>query len=74
MTGPDDKQAMKRYYILSILRLCGAIILTVGLAVIANGFQGWPIETGYLLFAIGAFTFILLPALLAKKWKSPPEK
>jgi hypothetical protein len=74
MINDDNPLAIKRYYIISGLRLCGAIILAVGLAVIANNFRSWPIELGYLLFAIGAFFFIVMPVMLARKWKSPPEQ
>ncbi len=74
MINDENPLAIKRYYIISGLRLCGAIILAVGLAIIANNFRGWPIELGYLLFAIGTLFFIVLPVTLARKWKSPPEQ
>jgi hypothetical protein len=70
----QDKKALARYLIISALRLIGAILIAMGLAIIANGWMDLPILVGYILFAIGVYDFIAVPVILSRKWKSPPEK
>ena len=74
MTAEDEKKAQQRFLVLNLVRITGAIILVVGLAVIGNGLFGWPKAVGYLLFLVGVADFLLVPLLLAKRWKSPPEQ
>lgn len=69
----NDAKARNRYLIISVARLSGAVLLAIGLAIIANGFMDLPIELGYALFAIGVFEFIALPVLLSRRWKSPEQ-
>ena len=77
MTPTDDKareetQAQYRFLVINLCRITGAIMLVVGLAVIARQAFGLPIAAGYVLFLIGMFAFLLVPLFLAKKWKSKP--
>ncbi len=71
MNTEEVTRARKRHFMISIARFCGAVLLTVGLAVIANGFMRLPIEAGYLMFAVGIFVFIGLPVILSRRWKMP---
>jgi hypothetical protein len=73
MNSDKDKQARSRYGVISALRLCGAVMLAVGLAIIANNFMGLPIEMGYVLFAVGVFSFIVMPVLLSRRWRTPEQ-
>jgi hypothetical protein len=73
-TANEDAIARKRFAILSAVRLSGAIMLAIGLAIIANGFMDLPIEAGYAVFAVGVFDFIAMPVILSRKWKSPAGK
>lgn len=78
MTLPDDKareetQAQYRFLVINLCRISGAIMLVIGLAVIAREAFGLPKAAGYILFFIGIFDFLLVPVLLAKRWKSKPE-
>jgi hypothetical protein len=78
MTPVDDKtraetQAQYRFLVINLCRITGAIMLVVGLAVIAREAFGLPKAAGYLLFLIGIFDFLLVPVFLAKRWKSKPE-
>ena len=73
MTPFEETKAQQRFLILNFVRIAGAIMLVIGLAVIGNGLFGLPIRVGYALFLIGIAAFILVPLLLAKKWKSPPN-
>lgn len=77
MTAIDPKVAEEtrtqyRFLVLNLCRLTGAVMLVIGLAVIAREAFGLPKAAGYLLFVVGMIDFILVPVLLAKRWKSKP--
>ena len=73
MTPEEETKAQQRFLVLNFIRISGAIMLVLGLAVIGNGLFGLPDAAGYALFAVGIADFILVPLLLAKKWKSPAD-
>ena len=78
MTPMDDKaraevQAQYRFLVINLCRITGAIMLVVGLAVIAREAFGLPKAAGYLLFLVGMLDFLLVPVLLSKRWKSKPD-
>lgn len=78
MTPIDDKaraemQAQYRFLVINLCRIIGAILLVLGLAVIAREAFGIPKATGYLLFLIGMLNFLLVPVFLSKRWKSKPD-
>ena len=73
MTPEEETKAQQRFLVLNLVRLVGAIMLVIGLAVIANGTFGLPSAAGYVLFLIGMLEFMLVPLLLAKRWKSPKD-
>ncbi len=68
----SEDQARARFITLGVVRLSGAVMAAFGLTVIA-GKLAMPIEAGYLLFALGLFEALFMPAILARKWKSPPN-
>lgn len=69
----EETRAQYRFLVLNLCRITGALMLVVGLAVIAREAFGLPKAAGYLLFVVGMIDFILVPYILAKKWKSKPE-
>ena len=73
MTPEEETKTQQRFLVLNFIRISGAIMLVIGLAVIGNGLFGLPVAAGYALFAVGIADFILVPLLLAKKWKSPAD-
>jgi hypothetical protein len=78
MTPIDDKaraeiKAQYRFLVINLCRILGAIMLVVGLAVIAREAFGIPKAAGYLLFVFGMLNFLLLPVFLSKRWKSKPD-
>jgi hypothetical protein len=73
MTPEEEAKASARLLVINAARLAGAIMIAVGLGVIVNGFADLPIEIGYFLFAVGVFEFVLMPLILARKWKAPKE-
>jgi hypothetical protein len=79
MTPMDDKaraemQAQYRFLVINLCRITGAVLLVVGLAVIAREAFGIPKAAGYVLFLVGMLNFLLVPVFLAKKWKSKPDQ
>lgn len=79
MTPMDDKaraemQAQYRFLVINLCRITGAVLLVVGLAVIAREAFGIPKAAGYLFFAFGMLNFLLVPVFLSKRWKSKPDQ
>jgi len=78
MTPTDDKsraetRAQYRFLVINLCRITGAIMLVVGLAVIAREAFGLPKALGFGLFLIGMIGFMLVPVLLSERWKSTPD-
>ncbi|GAA4643145.1 hypothetical protein GCM10023115_11050 [Pontixanthobacter gangjinensis] len=70
--GPSEEEALarNRFFMLSMVRLVGAIAVMTGL-LIANGTAGAPVWIGYILLAAGMAGFFIFPLLLAKRWRTP---
>ena len=73
MTPEEETKAQYRFLVLNIVRITGAIMFVLGLAIIANGVFGLPKAAGYVLFLVGIVDFMLVPLLLAKRWKSAKD-
>lgn len=74
MTPEEETRAQYRFLVINICRIMGAIMLVIGLAVIARGAFGLPKAAGYVLFIVGMADFLLAPVFLSKRWKSQPPK
>jgi hypothetical protein len=72
MTPEEEAKAQQRFLVLNFVRISGAMMLVAGLAILSKGLFDLPKAVGYVLFLVGIVDFILVPLLLAKKWKSPP--
>ncbi len=73
MTPDDDTKAQYRFLMINLVRVTGAVMLVIGLAVIARGTFGLPKSVGYVLFLVGFIDFLVVPVFLAKRWKSPSD-
>ncbi|MBU3077973.1 hypothetical protein [Sphingomonas quercus] len=69
-TPPSEREAQARLIILLTVRAMGVIAMLVGLGVWLGGYQGHG-GLGTAAFLLGAFCSFLLPALLARLWRSP---
>ncbi|HEV2568627.1 hypothetical protein [Sphingomonas sp.] len=67
MTDP----ARNRFFIISAVRLGGAVLMLLSLVVASGRWEGWPPEAGMVGVLIGAFGFAIAPRLLARRWRSP---
>ena len=73
MTPEEETKAQYRFLVINICRITGAIMLVIGLAVIARGAFGLPKSAGYVLFLVGMIDFLMVPVFLSKRWKSTPK-
>ena len=65
-----DKLARQRFFAISLLRLAGAGFAVLGLVTVA-GRTTLPPEVGIVFVLIGVADFLLVPRILARRWKSP---
>ena len=75
---PEDRErlAKSRFQTLQLLRFTGLIVMIIGMWVWGGDILregGWP-TLGIPLFALGLFEALVLPTILAQRWKSPPEE
>lgn len=68
---PDPARA--RFFALGIIRLVGVALAFLGIAIVMKRLIEPADIIGTLLIAIGAFEVILLPALLVRRWRTPPN-
>lgn len=74
MTQDEETKAQYRFLVINICRITGAVMLVLGLAVIAREAFGLPKAAGYVLFLVGMAEFLFLPVFLSKRWKSQPPQ
>lgn len=75
--SPQDRErlAKSRWQTIQLFRFTGVIVMILGLWIWAGDvlrIGGWP-ALGIPLFALGSFEAIVLPTILAHRWKTPPE-
>jgi hypothetical protein len=68
----DEQRARGRFMALQMLRLSGIALIVFGVLVVA-GKLSLPAIAGYIMLAVGAVDALILPNVLARKWKSPPS-
>ena len=68
----DDAVARTRYFIITLTRLFGAVMLILGILVI-NGTIGWPDIAGYALIVVGIADTFIIPQILVRRWRTPPQ-
>lgn len=68
----NEDLARRRFMILTLIRLSGVAMALFGLLIIA-GKADLPRNAGYLLFVIGLVDTMLVPPLLARRWRTPPQ-
>jgi len=74
MNGPDPAPdpAKARYFALNFTRLLGVAFVIFGMLVAKDRvLAGLPDWVGYLLIASGLVDVFVLPALMARRWRTP---
>ena len=73
---PGDDQARARWLVISLLRLAGFAIAVLGL-LMSQGAVDIAGDVnrllGYLFIGIGLLDGFVVPQILARKWRTPPE-
>jgi hypothetical protein len=71
MSNPEPRDPAKNgFLILQFMRLSGAAFVLFGAAIAAGKITGPPLM-GYGLMLLGGFEALIMPGLIARKWKSP---
>jgi hypothetical protein len=68
---PDDKSARDRFAIIIGMRLGGAALMLLGLWMMLGGSLGGQYGFGGVLFVMGLGETIIVPRLLARRWRTP---
>lgn len=72
MNEPDPAAA--RFAIIQVVRVAGVLLVLFGLAIESGGvaaLHGIPAAVGYALIAAGLIDVFVVPAVLARRWRSP---
>lgn len=67
--APDP--AKRRYQAILAMRWAGVALVIFGLMIIYRRID-LPKEAGYVLFLVGVIDALIMPSVLARRWKSPP--
>ena len=69
---PGDEVARNRWMVINVVRVAGVVMVLVGLLILRQVIPE-PAWAGYVIGAVGLADVFLVPLLLARKWRSPPE-
>ena len=68
----SDEVARNRWMVINVVRVAGVVMVLVGLLILRQVIPE-PAWAGYVIGAVGLADVFLVPLLLARKWRSPPE-
>jgi len=71
MNTDPDTLARNRFFAIGALRLTGVAMLVVGLMAVSGRIAAIPPVAGYILVLIGLADFLIVPRVLARRWRSP---
>jgi hypothetical protein len=66
----DDDFARRRLLIMHMMRWTGVVLVMIGLLGI-NGRIAIPRAAAYILLAVGLSDALIVPTILARRWRSP---
>ena len=66
----SDDVARSRWLVIQAVRIAGVAMVLVGVLGVRGVFE-YPAIAGYILIAVGLIDVFLVPALLARKWRTP---
>jgi hypothetical protein len=69
----NDDPARARLMVMHVMRWTGVALVVFGLLVI-TGHAGtsFPREVAYVLVVVGLVDALIMPSVLARRWRSPP--
>jgi hypothetical protein len=68
----SEDLARRRFMILNLIRLMGVGMAMIGILAVAGKID-LPAAAGYVLLIVGMIDAFFAPAILARRWKSPPQ-
>jgi len=68
----SDGVARTRWMVINAMRVAGVAMVLVGLLILREVIPE-PAWAGYTILVVGLADVFLVPLLLARKWRSPPE-
>lgn len=69
---PAPDPARQRFFAIHLIRLTGLLLAGFGLLAIA-GRVDLPKAAGVAMFVVGLIDAIVVPLILARKWRTPPQ-
>lgn len=69
----DEATARRRFITLAALRFGGVALAFIGISIIMKRWIEPADIIGTALMVVGAFDVIVLPVLLARRWRTPPQ-
>ena len=74
MTQQDqDSLARQRFIILTVLRASGVALMLRGMGIIGSRLVEPSDLIGSIVFAVGFLDSLILPRLLIRRWRTPPN-
>ena len=67
-----DALAKERFRVMQVMRLAGVALFVFGITIV-RGIVPLPAIAGYVLAVVGIFDAFIMPVILARRWKSPPQ-
>jgi hypothetical protein len=67
-----DNVAKQRFMVMQVMRLAGVALFVFGIMIV-RGIVPLPSIAGYVLAVVGIFDAFMMPVILARRWKSPPQ-
>lgn len=65
-----DDPARARFFTMQAVRLAGVACVVLGMLIVSQRIA-WPQWLGYLLLANGLIDVLVIPTLMARKWRTP---
>ena len=70
--SPDEKIAKKRFLAIALVRLCGVVLILVGLLFALDKVDVQPAHLiGVMFIIFGMLDAFIMPSVLARRWRSP---
>ncbi|WP_095012785.1 hypothetical protein [Tsuneonella mangrovi] len=72
MSQEDDDKARARFFAINAIRVSGVALVVIGLLV-NEGVIDLPKMVAYVFIPLGLFDTFVMPQVLARRWRTPPE-
>lgn len=70
---PPTAQERNRFFVLNAIRLSGVALVLIGILVLNRAIE-LPEVVGWVLLAVGLIDVFVMPQVLARKWRTPPNR